>query len=236
MKKEKKYQIIKEFFKKKIQTKVFEEGSYLPSENEIRTQFATTRTTVRKALDELLREGYIEKEHGKGSRVLERRKSLGLLTIKGFSGATDFKVKTVITQSPKIGDWDSSIDFDLTGEEKDSKCVYFQRLRHIDNEPVVVEDNWYSLNALKRIESDEFVEGSFFKTLMQKYLIEITGAEQKIRAEPASKEIANKLNIPLHSPILNISVRFRTNRPELNLYGNLYCNTKKHPIGNSYFR
>src|SRR5665811_2262983 len=58
------------------------------------TQFGTTRTTVRKALDELLKEGFIEKEHGKGSRVLERGKSLGLMSIKGFSGSTDYHVKT----------------------------------------------------------------------------------------------------------------------------------------------
>ena len=148
----------------------------------------------------------------------------------------DFKVKTIVTQNPKICDWHPSIDFDLTEDEKNAKCVYFQRVRYIDNTPVVVENNWYSLEALNLIGAEEFVDGSFFKTLMQKYLIEITGAEQKIRAEPAPEGIANKLKIAPNSPILNIAVRFRTNRPELNLYGNLYCNTVKHPIGNSYFR
>jgi DNA-binding GntR family transcriptional regulator len=190
---------------------------------------------VRRALDELLKEGYIEKEQGRGSRVLERGKSLGLLTVKGFSGSTDYEVKTTITQKPVIGEWDPTIAFPLTDDEKKAQSVYFQRVRHINGKPVVVENNWYSLNALGPLKAEEFIEGSFFKTLSQEYLIEIMGAEQELRAVSASKELAKKLGITPGSPILNIAVRFRTSRPNLNLYGNLYCNTAEYPIRNSYF-
>ena len=101
MDKVKKYQRIQEYIKKRIQTGTYPVGSYLPSEHVFCSQFDTTRTTVRRALDELLKEGYIEKEHGKGSKVLERNKSLGLLTVKGFSGATDYNVKTKVTKETK---------------------------------------------------------------------------------------------------------------------------------------
>ena len=210
-------------------------GSYLPSENEICGQFSTTRTTVRKALDELLKEGFIEKEQGKGSKVVERRKSLGLLTVKGFSGSIDYEVRTMVTEGPEIGQWDPIIPFILTEAEKKSNCVYFQRVRHINNRPVVLENNWYSNDALRVIDSDAFIEGSFFKTLSQKYFIEILGAEQELRSIPAGKEVAKKLGIQQGIPILHISVRFRTSKPGLNLYGDLYCNTTEYPIRNSYF-
>jgi len=233
--KTKKYLTIQEYIKKRIQTGKYPVGSYLPSENEICGQFDTTRTTVRKALDELLKEGFIEKEHGKGSKVVERGKSLGLLTVKGFSGSIDYEVQTVVVTPPKITKWDSVIAFPLTHEEKKSKCVYFQRVRKINNLPVVLENNWYSLDALEIIKADEFVEGSFFKTLRQKYLIEIMGADQELRSIPASKEVAKKLGVKIGAPILHISVRFRTSKPGLNLYGDLYCNTTEYPIRNSYF-
>lgn len=230
-----KYQQIQEYIKKRIQTQKYPFGSYLPSENEFCAQFCTTRTTVRKALDELLKQGFIEKEHGKGSRVLERGKSLGLMSIKGFSGSTNYQVKTKITIEPKICEWEPSIVFPLSEEEKGSRCVYFQRVRYIDNQPIVLENNWYALNALEPIKSEEFIEGSFFKTLSQEYLIEIMGAEQELRSVPASQEIAKKLAIDVGAPILHISIRFRTSRPNLNLYGDLYCNTTEYPIRNSYF-
>lgn len=236
MKKIKKYQHILEYFKRRIQTGEYPVGSYLPSEHDICSQFDTTRTTVRRALDELLKERFIAKEQGRGSRVLERNKSLGLLTVKGFSGSTDYKVKTLVTQKPRIGPWNPKIPFPLSREEQSSQCVYFQRVRHINEQPVVVENNWYALDALALIESEEFIEGSFFKTLSQQHLIEIMGAEHELRAVPASKQIAKNLNIVVGNPILHVSVRFRTSRPDLNLYGDLYCNTKDYPINSSYFR
>ncbi|WP_149276807.1 GntR family transcriptional regulator [Pareuzebyella sediminis] len=235
MKKTKKYEQIQGYVKKRIQTGKYPVDTYLPSEHDLCNQFDTTRTTVRKALDELLREGFIQKEHGRGSKVLERGKSLGLLTIKGFSGAIDYNVKTVVTEEPKIVEWDPVIPFSLTEEEKKSPCVYFQRVRHINGTPVVLENNWYAKNALKVIGSNEFVEGSFFKTLSQDYLIEIMGAEQELKAKTAGIDVAKKLNIDPEDPILHISVRFRTSRPELNLYGDLYCHTAEYPIRNSYF-
>ncbi|MFD0796159.1 GntR family transcriptional regulator [Maribacter chungangensis] len=235
MKTIKKYSQIQQYIKKRIQTGVYPINSYLPSENEICEKFNTTRTTVRKALDELLREGFIEKEQGKGSKVIERRKSLGLLTVKGFSGATDYKVKTKLTQAPKITDWDPIIVFGLTREEQKSKCVYFQRIRHINGKPVVLENNWYALNAMEIIKPTEFIEGSFFKTLSQKYFIEIMGAEQELRSIPATAEIAKSLELAEGEPILHISVRFRTSKPGFNLYGDLYCNTSEYPIRNTYF-
>jgi len=91
------------------------------------------------------------------------------------------------------------------------------------------------MNALELIKSKAFIEGSFFKTLSQKYLIEIKGAEQELKSIPAVKVVANNLGIKIGTPILHISVRFQTSKPGLVLYGDLYCNTTEYPIRNSYF-
>ncbi len=233
--KQPKYQEIVTFVKRRIQIGTYAVDSFLPSEHSLCVKFKTTRTTVRRALEELLKEGYIVKEQGKGSRVLERSKSLGLLTVKGFSGATDYEVDTVISVTPKLITWPSMDAFGLTAAELASPCVYFQRIRKINNKPVVVENNWYANDALELIDISDFIDGSFFKTLSQKYFIEIMGAEQEIRSIPASKEMAGRLDIPEGSPILHITVRFRTSRAGLNLYGDLYCTTQEYPIRNSYF-
>ncbi|WP_350287419.1 GntR family transcriptional regulator [uncultured Croceitalea sp.] len=230
-----KYQIIFDYLKEGIQTKKYGVDSYLPSENEICNQFKTTRTTVRKALDELQKDGFITKEQGKGSKVLERRKSLGLLTVKGFSQAVDHKVKTVLLKRPSEQQWDPSISFDLTSDEEESKCIYFQRLRYLDDQPVMLENNWYAANALEPMKANEFVDGSFFKTLSQKYLIEIMGSEQELRAELANEYISDNLGIKQGAPVLHISVRFKTSKADLNLYSEIYCNTAMVPIRNSYF-
>lgn len=210
--------------------------TYLPSEHELCGQFSATRTTVRKALDELLREGYIVKEHGRGSRVVERGRSLGLLTVKGFSGSTHQAVDTQVTQPSEVREWVRGFAFPPTDQEQKSTCVFFQRVRSILGTPVVVENNWYSTSALEFIHTADFIDGSFFKTLRQKYHVEIMGVEQQIRAEPASAEVARMLKLAPGQAILFISIRFKTSKPDLNLYGSWYCNTKEYPIGSSYFR
>jgi len=91
--------------KEKIQQGIIPVGDYLPSENELCANFSITRTTVRKALDNLLKEGFIEKQQGKGSRVKERRHSLGLLNVKGFSEAVEMDVNTIFLQQPEIRSW-----------------------------------------------------------------------------------------------------------------------------------
>lgn len=235
MKKQKKYLEIQEYIRKRIQTGKYPIDSYLPSENEICRHFGTTRTTVRKALDELLKEGYIQKEQGKGSKVLQRRKALGLLTVKGFSEVTNYQVRTVVLLEPRIQDWDDAIGFPLTEAEKKAKCVYFQRIRFMNNQAVMLEHNWYSVKSLKVLKADDFVEGSFFKTLQQEFLIEIMGSEQELRAEKATSEIAKNLSLKSGDPVLHISARFKTNKKGLTLYSELYCNTSTVPIRNSYF-
>lgn len=232
--KEKRYKEVQNFLKLQIQKGYYVVGNYLPSENELCTTFSITRTTARKALEELTKEGFIERQHGKGSIVRERRQSLGLLNVKGFSEAVGKDVSTIFLQHPQSGFWNPEIHFTISETEIKEPCVHFARLRCVGEIPVMIEYNWLSGTQLAGIVGFEFIEGSFFKTLSQHYRIEITGSEQELRAENANKNIAVLLKIPLGSPILHISLKFRTSKNNFNIYSELYCNTANYPIGNSY--
>jgi DNA-binding GntR family transcriptional regulator len=228
------YQEIQFMLKEKIQQGVFQVGNYLPSENELCTEFSITRTTVRKALDNLIKEGFIEKQQGKGSRVKERRNSLGLLNVKGFSEAAGANVKTEFISKPLISLWPENLSFKPSEVESQQLCYHFERLRSVGEDPVMLENNWFVASKITNIFNPEFVEGSFFKTLSKNYLIEITGSEQELRAEYADERTASFLKIKTGAPILHISIKFHTSKPELNIYSELYCDTMKYPIGNSY--
>jgi len=228
------YQEIQYMLKEKIQQGAFQVGDYLPSENELCTEFSITRTTVRKALDNLIKEGFIEKQHGKGSRVKERRNSLGLLNVKGFSEAVGQNVKTVYLQKPAIRTWNPKVPFQPSSKELQANCLHFERLRCVGDDPVMLENNWFADLELYDLLDQEFVEGSFFKTLSQRYLIEITGSEQELWAEYTNERTASFLKMKTGAPILHISIKFYTSKPDLNIFSELYCNTEKYPIGNSY--
>jgi len=230
-----KYKQIQTFLKEHIQKGMYQVGDYLPSENELCKRFLITRTTARKALDELLREGFIEKHHGKGSRVRERRKSLGLLNVKGFSEAVGENVKTEFLTKPENGIWNNGILLPVQTNDKNSGCIFFERLRYVGDDPVMVEKNWFSSAVLPGFLKKKFVDNSFFKTLSQRYFIEITGSTQELRAEFANQNIAGLLKVEKGKPLLHISVKFYTSSPKVNIYSELFCNTEKYPVGNSYF-
>lgn len=233
--KETKYKEIYNYLKGQIQKGNYKTGDYLPSENELCSHFSITRTTARKALGELSRENFIERLHGKGSLVKERRQSLGLLNVKGFSEAVGVNVQTLFLQKPVKGKWDSKIMIPLSEGDFCSSCIYFERIRFVENLPVMHEKNWFSGEVLPGFLDSEFIEDSFFKTLSKKYYTEITGSTQELRAESASEDIASLLRIERGSPVLHISVKFFTSNPKLNIYSELYCVTSVYPVGNSYF-
>ena len=81
-----KYQEIYNILRSKIVNKKIKANTYLPSEMELRKEFNASRDTIRKALNLLASNGYIHKEKGKGSLVLD-------LTTINFpvSGITSYK-------------------------------------------------------------------------------------------------------------------------------------------------
>jgi len=50
----------------------FDEGDWLPAEPELAARFGVNRHTLRRAVDELIAEGLVERVHGRGTRVLAR--------------------------------------------------------------------------------------------------------------------------------------------------------------------
>ncbi|MBE0413707.1 phosphonate metabolism transcriptional regulator PhnF [Yoonia sp.] len=49
-----------------------DEGDWLPAEPELAARFGVNRHTLRRAVDELIAEGLVERVHGRGTRVLSR--------------------------------------------------------------------------------------------------------------------------------------------------------------------
>lgn len=229
-----KYQEVLVYLKEQIQRGKYNIGDYLPSENELCVQFSITRTTARKALEELQKEGFIVKIRGKGSRVAERRKSLGLLSVKGFSEAVGENVHTEFLQRPLRTKWSEEIQHPIREGDKDTECFFFERLRFVGDSRVMIGKNWFPADELPGFLDTEFIEGSFFKTLSKRYLIEVLGSSSELRAELADEKEANILQIEKGTPILHVSLLFRTSNEKLNIYSELYCNTDEFPIGNHY--
>jgi GntR family transcriptional regulator/GntR family frlABCD operon transcriptional regulator len=228
------YRILQQNLKNQINMGVYLEGDLLPSENELSEMHKLNRTTVRQALEELVREGFIIKKKGKGSLVQIRRPSLGLLSFKGFSeviSQTDKKVQTEILVGPRLENWSNNFFYQLNSIEIEAGAIYLKRLRSVNTDPVMLEQTWIPNLNLPRFTSKNLVQQSLFKTLSLHYQVEIISVDQEVRAVASEEEVASKLVMKKGNPVLQIFRQYGTNRPELFIYSILFCNTDYYAIG-----
>ena len=98
-----------------------------------------TRPTVRQALSTLANDGYIRKHQGKGSIVHHLPKEIGILSVSGTTSALgDRNLKTKIIVKPVLMQWPDDFMFPLSDLEKESGCIYMERLRLLDDSPDIL--------------------------------------------------------------------------------------------------
>lgn len=223
--------------KKSICENVLKTGDWLPSENMLCEKYKISRPTVRISLSRLASEGYIERIHGKGSKVISAKKGLGILSVFGTTEGvnTHSQLKTSIFALPQIQEWSKKFPFDISHYKKNKiDCICLKRERKIENEILIYEETFLPNINLKGFDAINFEDKSLFKTLKEVYGIEIKGGNQRFKSKSASKIEAERLQINHRHAILYIEREIFTNMPDFKLYSFLSCNTDNYFIEGSF--
>lgn len=229
------YRKLYELLRKHILSGVYEEGSLLPSENELCAVHGMTRPTVRHALETLVKDGLILKKQGKGSIVRKPPQNIGILSISGTASAVGVRyLKTDILQKPEIRNWPETFAFELSELEKESGCVYMERLRYVDDKPVFYDINHLPNINLPRFTSRSFENKSLFEVLRKYYHVSILGGEQQLKAIVPDEKIKKLLQLKKGQPVLYIERKLTTNKEGFNIYSTIYFNSEKHSIFGSF--
>jgi DNA-binding GntR family transcriptional regulator len=225
------YRRLYEILRKHIIDGVYNEGDMLPSENELCQLYGMTRPTVRQSLSTLANDGYIRKHQGKGSIVHHLPREIGILSVSGTTSAVGhLNLKTKIIVKPVLIPWPDDFMFPLTDLEKESGCIYMERVRLLDDIPIFYDISYLANINLPRITSRQFENRSLFQILRDSYRIEIRGGEQRIKAIPASRRIIRFLKLKKEMPVLHLERKMETNNPGLFLYSSIFCNTEQYSI------
>jgi GntR family transcriptional regulator/GntR family frlABCD operon transcriptional regulator len=120
--------------------------------------------------------------------------------------------------------------FPLSELEKESGCIYMERLRLLEGKPIFYDISYIPNINLPRITSRQFEDRSLFQILRDHYQVEIRGGEQRIKAIPASGKISRFLKIKAGEPVLHLERKMETNIQGLFIYSSIYCNTDKYAI------
>jgi DNA-binding GntR family transcriptional regulator len=225
------YRKLYEVLRKHILDGVYKEGDLLPSENELCQLYSMTRPTVRQSLSTLAHDGYIRKHQGKGSIVYTLPREIGILSVSGTTSAVgDRNLKTRIIVKPVLKPWPDDFMFPLSALEKESGCIYMERVRLLDGTPIFYDISYIANINLPRITSRQFENKSLFQILRDNYHIEIKGGEQRLKAIPVSPKISRFLHLKKDQPVLHLERKMETNNSELFVYSSIFCNTEKYSI------
>ncbi|GAB2545770.1 trehalose operon repressor [Gracilibacillus alcaliphilus] len=184
-----KYLIIYQEMVKKIEKETFKENEFLPSENELAEQYQTSRETIRKALNLLAQNGYIQKIRGKGSTVIERNKFdfpvSGLVSFKELADKMGEKPITTVHQCTKV----SANDF-IQKQLKlaDNQEVWeIIRTRSFSGQRVILDKDYLITTTVPHISKD-IAEASIYDYLENQLGLIISFAKKEIIVEEPTAE------------------------------------------------
>ncbi len=230
-----KHRVVYENIRKNIEENIYPGGSLLPSENEMCRLFGVTRPTVRQALARLENDGFIKRHQGKGSVVQNIHHRLGILSIKGVSQILGSRgsLTTRMIKKPSVGMWPENFMYGLTEEEKAVGCIRMERLRLLDNEPVIYDIVHLVNIDLSRFCQKKYENRSLFSTLKNDYGINVIDGQQNIRAKNATEEIAGLLQVPTGKAILHLEVAHYTNK-RTRIFSEAFCHTDRFYLYGSF--
>ncbi|MFT3737773.1 MAG: GntR family transcriptional regulator [Breznakibacter sp.] len=220
-----------EILRRHIAEGIYNEGDILPSENDLCRTHHVTRPTIRKALDRLVNEGYITKQQGKGSIVKGEPKGVGILSLTGTTSAVgQDNLHTHIVVSPEVRPWQEAFTFALTETEKEVGCIYFERLRLVNNKPVFFDITMIPNINLPRFTHRSFEDKSLFDILRRNYQIEVKGGEQKILAIKADLRLQKSFGVEAGHPVVQLNRKIETSRHGFYIYSQVFCNTAEYAL------
>lgn len=186
---QKKYLLIYEEIAQQIREGYFHPKTILPSENEFADRYHTSRETIRKALNLLAQNGFIQKIRGKGSLVLDLKRHQfpisGLISFKELAKNMGGKTKTTVDGFvlEQAGS-DIAKELNIVKEELVWKV---KRVRHIDEERVILDKDFIVEKQVPGL-SRQKCQNSIFEYIEQELKKQISFAKKEFTVEEPNEE------------------------------------------------
>ncbi|WHH61020.1 GntR family transcriptional regulator [Petroclostridium sp. X23] len=198
------YEQLKDYIKQAISSGEYKQGQALPSERQLMENLRVSRITVRQAIGELVNEGVLYRQHGKGTFVAQKRilrplaSLLGIAEMLNLQGIeADMKViKKCITKA------DTVIAREL-GLNTGDNVMMIKRLISTGDEPLLINFNYLSPQVGMVLDNVDLTQDPIFSQL-ELYGYKISEGFQRITASKATGEEARYLQCENNSPVLII--------------------------------
>ncbi len=180
-------------------------GDRLPSEADLVAEFGVSRTTARRALDELRRQGLVRREPGRGTFLASPRLRSNLAYLHSFSEEIERWGYTpgvrLISQEER--DAEEEVAARL-GVEVGARVLFVRRLRLADERPIFVCDSYLPIERFPALKDADYGTVSLTRLLEERTGRKVEHARQWIGAATAAEDVAVLLEIQAGVPVLMI--------------------------------
>ena len=183
-------------------------GEKIPTEIEIMEQYNVSRITVRRAIEELVEEGYLIKKQGKGTFVIknkiERKLTYSYKNTQPISFTKELELNNIIPSAQVIDlkiidpieEFNKMLNINLN-----DKLIYMKRLRLANNIPTAIEINYFSYTYFEEL-FNKNLTGSLYKILEEDFKVfPNKNLQLELEVVKANDEQSKLLNIPISEPL-----------------------------------
>ena len=185
----------------------FQPGDYLPAESKLAQRFAVNRHTLRRAVDELVNIGMVQRHQGKGSMVVRQPSQYHIHSSTYFT-------KNFIEQgaqprcevlSSRVMSAPLTVATHLNIEEG-QRIIHIRTLRKTADMPRTIIDHYLSNVDWWPILKN-FKSGSLHQFIKRGLAVELERKETNVGARAPTNEECRLLQIPASTPILKIKTK-----------------------------
>ncbi|MBI5212840.1 MAG: GntR family transcriptional regulator [Nitrospirae bacterium] len=215
----------------KIESGEWAVDSQIPTEEDLCKTYEVSKATVRIAVSDLARQGYLRRQQGKGTFVCKRVIPEGLSMFTSFKelmleAGINFSTKVLAqTVIMPIDDLDLKLDI-----AEDKHVIYIKRLRLIDNEPILLQETYMPHHICPLLLEEDLENNSLLEVLEKKCSVKITSVQDYIGIDYLNEEEGRLLGLPEGSAALVLEQLFYSGKNKIN-----YTRSIKRPDRFKFF-
>lgn len=202
-------------------------GEVFPTDKELMEKYTLSSTTVRRAVSQLVQEGWLDRKPGRGTFVkkVPVEETLGRLT--GFFDemiSHGFTPSAEVLSIREVEISDKELVKTPLLKEFNAKRMYLiEKIQKLNNEPMAHVISYWPNEYGARIAEYDLTSRGIYDVAKNELGVVLIRAEQIIGADIANKKVAQHLNVKVGSPILTMErIAFNDQNQPVELSINAY--------------
>jgi GntR family transcriptional regulator len=207
------YHQLKEILRARIENGNWKAGDLLPNENLIAGEYGLSRGTVREAMEDLVREGLLNRQRGRGTFVSAPKLEQGIMNLFSIHEYTKQTGHTPGSQILEFIEEEPNNKLQNYLQLTEGKQVYkLVRIRTVDGEPMMYDRVYLPSKDFPGLKSKDLLSTSLYEILARDYNTVLGKAKQTFEPVLIDQYESTLLHVEKGAPALLIErVTYRIN-------------------------